>query len=350
MPEDYQDIVLSAYKKLKDNRKLHGILPRETTTKLRSACLKVYESRHDAKDLDILATFFDVDRMVCDIQKKLNESEPDDFRPLWNHITGGTVTTEERNTDLLAWLIDLEPRPSSSYYLSADKTIKIGGISIDDLFLPTTTTPPPIPDGNVPIPPKKPTYIPRFSLRYITISCIILLFVGTTSFAVWERHIKMIKMPESGEKFMYWDEDHYEPVKDDKQNIGGPIIPLNVQTLTQQRKINLPDTLTSYSIGKVWYKGRGKGHEFFTDSGAYPLDTQRVLLPLSSNILTKYTSNYRYMLTRLVWFICAAFFISLCGFAVSKLEKEVKPSEEEPKTEEGEITEFHSDELQATSV
>ncbi|WP_316826448.1 hypothetical protein [Pedobacter miscanthi] len=317
MLEDYQDIVLAAYKKMKDGGKLHAILPKETTTKLRSACLKVYKSRHDPKDQDILATFFDVDRMVCDIQKKLNESEPDDFRPLWNHITGGTVTTEERNTDLLAWLIDLEPRPSSSYYLSADKTIKIGGIPIDDLLSPPKPEPP------KPEPPKPPErfYKPRFSPRYITISCIILLFISTTTFVVWERHIKMIKMPASGEKFMYWDGDHYEPVKDDKQNIGGPIIPLNVQTLTQQRKINLPDTLTSYSIGKVWYKGRGKGHEFFTDSGAYPLDTQRVLLPLSSTILTKYTSNYRYMLTRLVWFLCAAFFIGLCGYGVSTVKK-----------------------------
>ena len=324
MPEDYQDIVLAAYKKMKDHGSLHGILPRETTTKLRSACLKVYASRHDPKDLDILATFFDVDRMVCDIQKKLNESEPDDFRPLWNHITGGTVTTEERNTDLLAWLIDLEPRPSSSYYLSADKTIKIGGKPIDDLFTntPTPTTSTTTGDEEL-IQPEGSTYIPRFSPRYITIACILLLFIGSTSFVAWETHTPSPRRPKAGEKFMYWDEDHYEPVKDDKQNVGAPIIPLNVQTLTQQRKINLPDTLTSYSIGKVWYKGHGKDHEFFTSAGIYPPDTVRTLKKLSPGILRDYVSYYRYLLTRLVWFICAAFFISLCGFAVSRLEKEV---------------------------
>jgi len=345
MPEDYQDIVLAAYKKMRDNGKLHAILPKETTTKLRSACLKVYKSRHDPKDLDILATFFDVDRMDCDIQKKLNESEPDDFRPLWNHITGGTFTTEERNTDLLAWLIGLEPRPRSSYYLSPDKTIKIGEVPIDDLF--PHSTPPG--RGTKQPDAKEPVYVPKFSQPYITIFCIILLIIGTTSFAVWERWTK-IRMPKPDEKFMYWDEDHYEPIKDRKQNVGAPIIPLNVQTLTRQRKINLPDTLTSYSIGKVWYKGHGKGHEFFTDSGAYPQDLQRVLKPLTNNILTKYTSNDRYMLTRLVWFICAAFFVGLCGFAVSKLEKEVKPAGEKEETKKEEISAFHDNGLQATGA
>ncbi|QNN41516.1 hypothetical protein [Pedobacter roseus] len=324
MPEDYQDIVLAAYKKMRDNGKLYAILPRETTTKLRSACLKVYESRHDPKDLDILATFFDVDRMVCDIQKKLNESEPDDFRPLWNHITGGTVTTEERNTDLLAWLIDLEPRPSSSYYLSADKTIKIGGISIDDLFPPTTTTTTTsTPDDEGPIRPK-PIYIPRFSPRYITISCVILLLIGTTSFVAWETSTASVRMPKEDEKCMYWNEDHYEPVKCNAQIVNATIIPLNLKKLQHQRKINLSDTLTSYSLGKVWYKGFVKDHEYFTDSGAYPLDTQRVLKPLTNTILTKYTSNYRYMLTRLVWFLCAALFVSLCGIGASKTKKKIK--------------------------
>lgn len=323
MPEDYQDIVLAAYKKMRDNWKLHAILPRETTTKLRSACLKVYESRHDPKDLDILATFFDADRMVCDIKKKLNESEPDDFRPLWNHITGGTVTTEERNTDLLAWLIDLEPRPSSSYYLSADKTIKVSGIPINDLFPPKTRTTTTTTGGEGPIPPEGPTYIPRFSPRYITISCILLLFIGSTSFVAWETSPASIRMPKADEGCMYWNEDHYEPVKCNTQMANATIIPLNLKKLQRQRKINLSDTLTSYSLGRVWYKGFVKNHEFFTDSGAYPLDTQRVLKPLSNTILTKYTSNYRYWNTRLAWFLCAAFFISLCGFAVSKLEKEV---------------------------
>jgi len=343
MPEDYQDIVLAAYKKMKDNGKLRAILPQATTTRLRKACLRVYDDRYTPKDADILSMFFKKDKMECDdFRKVIDDSEPDDYKALCNHIKGETGKTKEENTDLLAWLIGF---PTSYEWMNLSDEEKQRVFKRAEKEKPIPPLPPP-----PPIPPQPILIISRFSPHQIIISCAILLFISSTSFMVWERIPTSIRTPNADEKFMYWDEDHYEPIKDDKQNVGAPIIPLNVQTLTQQRKINLPDTLTSYSIGKVWYKGRGKGHEFFTDSGAYPLDTQRVLLPLSSTILTKYTSNYRYMLTRLVWFICAAFFISLCGFAVSKLEKEVKPSEEEPKTEEGEITEFHSNELQATSV
>ncbi|RLJ73711.1 hypothetical protein [Pedobacter alluvionis] len=329
MPEDYQDIVLAAYKKMRDNGELRTILTGETTTRLKKACLKVYDSRYNPKDADILSMFFEIDRIECDdFRKVIYDSEPDDYKALCNHIKEETGKTSEENTDLLAWLIGFPTQYEWMELSDEEKELIIEKIANGNKTPPVVIGPtnPPILQ---PKPPREETtYRPRFSQHHIIISCIILLFVGTTFFAIWERDTKMIRMPESGEKFMYWDGDHYEPVKDGEQEPGITIIPLNLQTLKQQRKINLPDTLTSYSIGKVWYKGFVKDHEFFTDSGAYPQDIQRVLKPLTNTILTKYTSNYRYLLTRLVWFICATFFISLCGFAVSKLEKEVKAKDE----------------------
>ncbi|WP_157257910.1 hypothetical protein [Pedobacter ginsenosidimutans] len=399
MPEDYQDLVLATYKKKCEERKLHLNLLKPTTVKLKRECLKKYDASDEAKD--VFSDFFDKDKMD-NISLILSQADPGDFRALLNHINGITTRTDEKNSELLAWLIDFRPRPSTTYYKSFDRErqneieevigatdVKLEepqkvtgeneawnseneeiiineeadkqGDLIEEVKGPIVeTTDIGVTGQPIYIKEKEEEtnkvdyieteYVRLFSPRYITISCIILLLVGSTSFAVWERSATTVKVPSEGEKFMYWDEDHYEPVKDEKQNVGMPIIPLNVRTLTQQRKINLPDTLTNYSIGKVWYKGHGKDHEFFTDSGSYPKDIQRVLKPLTSTILIKYTSNYRYMLTRLVWFLCAAVFISLCGFAVSKLEKEVKRSGEETKTEEGEIVEFRSNELQATSV
>lgn len=346
MPEDYQDIVLAAYKMMRDNGKLRTILTGETTTRLREACLRVYDSRYIPKDADTLSMFFKKDRMECDdFRKVIYNSVPDDYKALYNHIKGGTGKTKEENTDLLAWIIGF---PTSYEWMNLTDEEK------KHVFEEAIRKEKPV--GRKKIKGGRDKYtdvhVKLISQKNIIISCIILLFISTASFAYLERRATAVREAQSDEKFMYWDEDHYEPIKDDKQNVGVPIIPLNVQMLTHQRKINLPDTLTSYSIGKVWYKGHGKDHEFFTDSGAYPLDLQRVLKPLTNNILTKYTSNDRYMLTRLVWFICAAFFISLCGFAVSRLEKEVKPpvKEIETETEKEEIPEFHSSELQATNA
>ncbi len=415
MLEEYQDLVLATYRDMKDSGELSFHLLNPTPAKIKRECLKIYNSnRYHSLDDDILSLFFDVDKLKSDFHEILLTVDPDLFRPLINHINEKTVRTDEKNIELLAWLIDFKPRPSLVYYKNLRERTKLVeelgkktvGIETDeieqngdkeeaDIALNTKenensrefktipnlqdlnetideaenknepifkpTTPPivviPIKTGDVkinggnteppPTIPKKPEYVPHFSPHYITISCIILLFVGTTSFAYWERRKPTVNTASEGEKFMYWDGDHYEPIKDEKQNVGSAIIPLNAQKLTRQRKINLPDTLTSYSIGKVWYKGYGKGHEFFTDSGAYPQDLQRVLKPLTNNILTKYTSNDRYLLTRLVWFMCAAFFIGLCGFAVSKLEKEVKPLGEQIKIEKEEL-EFQGNELHTT--
>jgi len=336
MPEDYQDIVLAAYKKMKDNGKLHAILPQATTTRLRRACLKVYDDRYTPKDADILSMFFKKDKMECDdFGKVIYDSDADDFKALRNHIKGETGKTKEENTDLLAWLIDLEPRPRSAYYLSSDKTIKIGGIPINELFLPPV---PPIPPGpqKPPIPPihtEDPVYIPRFSPRYIILSCIILLFIGSTSFVAWENSPTTVRMPNPDENCMYWDEDHYEPINCERTIANAAIVPLNLNSLKKQRKINLPDTLTSYSLGKVWYKGYGDKHEYFTAAGVYPPDTVRVLKKLSLGILRDHISYNRYLLTRLLWFLCAAFFVGICGIWASRLKKEVKQPVEEGETD-----------------
>ncbi|MDQ0636892.1 hypothetical protein QF042_000457 [Pedobacter sp. W3I1] len=339
MPEDYQDLVLAVYKKMRDNGDLHTILTGETTTRLRKACLKIYDNRYNPKDADILSMFFEVDKIECDdFRKVIYDSEPDDYKALCNHIKGETAKTSEENTDLLAWLIDF-PTQYEWINLSDEEKKRVFEVATRKKKRNRTT----IIGGDD---TSTTRLVPH---NYIVISCILLLFICGTSFIVWERIPATVRTPKSGENSMYWDGDHYEPVKDGEQEPGVTIIPLNLKTLTKQRKITLPDTLTKYSLGKVWYKGYGKGHEYFTDSGIYPSDTSRRLKPLSTEIL-KHSSYDRYLLTRLVWFLCAAVFISLCGFAVSNLEKEVKQSGEETKTEKGEIVEFRSNELQATSV
>jgi len=404
MTEEYPELVLSTYKKMRDNGELHTIIPKATTAALKNACLKVYDSRYNPEDADILSVFFNVDKMKCDFRKVISDVKSDYFKALWKHIRDKTDTTDERNSDLLAWLIDFKPRPSGSYYKSlreAKKRTKesnegliitssdgnsdsngediptdkgddslngesdkndgleketkekieslntsepIGEIEINgEKELVDKPTVPPviiipvkINDGDKGAdktrdihPPKEPIYEPRFSPRYIIISCVLIFFIGSTSFMVWERMPISVRKPDVGENAMYWDGDHYEPVKAGAQKPGVAIIPLDFTLLQQQRKITLPDTLTKYSLGKVWYKGYGSNHEYFTFKGIYPADTARTLKPLSTTILTKYTSNYRYYFTRLLWFLCAAFVISIGGYLVSTLKKEVKHAKEE---------------------
>lgn len=339
MPEDYQNIVLAAYKKMKDNGKLSAILTGETTTRLREACLRVYDDRYTPKDADILSMFFKKDRLECDdFRKMIYDSVPDDYKALYNHIKGETGKTKEENTDLLAWLIDfptnyewreLSDQEKKRVFEDATRkkkiTKKTGG---DKTTGPKTSR-------------SETRLIPH---TYIVISCILLLSIGSISFIVWEQRMPAkVRIPNAGENSMYWDGDHYEPVKAGEQESGVTIIPLDLKKLQQQRIITLPDTLTKYSLGKVWYKGYGKGHEYFTDSGIYPPDTNRRLKPLSSEIL-KYSSYDRYLLYRLVWFICAALCISLCGYGVSRIKKKVTVDNQVQKTDD-QIADFSEAQL-----
>ncbi|TBO43133.1 hypothetical protein [Pedobacter kyonggii] len=382
MPEEYRKVVLDTYKKKKLDGSLSPNLSAPTPGDLREECLIVYRERQlNSNDDEILRQFFGPKDQEKGYFTLIENSPAEKFKQMPKILKGKVTNPGIKFIELLAWLIDFQPRTSISYYNSFDKRsdVKTQGfintpeVRINETQSDTTggnnsndqnsendvivideqvdnqgdlvkeekepmveTTEVAEEEETTKVDYIETEYVRIFSTSFIIITCIISLFIGSASFVLWENSPTMVRTPNPDEKFMYWDEDHYEPVKDEKQNVGAAIIPLNIKTLTQQRKINLPDTMTTYSLGKVWYKGHGKDHEFFTDSGAYPLDLQRMLKPLSSTILTKYTSNYRYLLTRLVWFLCAAIFVSLCGFAMSKLQKEVK-SEDKLQEDDSEV-------------
>jgi hypothetical protein len=383
MPEDYRKIVFAAYLKKKNEGGLSSNLLDPTPGNVREECLIVYRERErNSKDDEIFRQFFKGVDKEKGYLAVLEGSLAEKFKQMPNILKGRVPKHGIRYAELLAWLIDFQPRPSTSYYTSfykdkptdVEDVIDTTDVKIDEINTDTT-------EGNdtgkqnqieeennrveelekqegsnkevkgiidaptgsdfkrsndveskveerveVLEPVIEPVYKTRFASHQIIIACIILLFISGTSFMVWERMPTTVRTPNGDENSMYWDGDHYEPVKEGEQKPGVTIIPLDLKTLKGQRKINLPDTMTKYSLGKVWYKGRGKDHEFFTDSGIYPPDTSRRLLPLSSTIL-RYSSYDRYLLTRLVWFLSAAFFISLCGYWAGTLKKEVKSKE-----------------------
>jgi hypothetical protein len=390
MFENYKLSLLDFFRIKKENHRLSSALENPGRDRLRRECIIVFLRKNSRIDQDLIRSVFDPTNQFDDQVRSIERFNLDRFRPLISFLTEQRNVRDERLVKLLAWLIDfptynewrdLNEEELKHIFVEAAKRPEEKDMPEEepngsDIPLPIDLTeneegkeplikPTPPPVIIIPIKvnnntsqgttitapeiPIKPIYVPRFTPRYIVISCILLFFVGSTSFVVWERSITSVRTPNTDEKFMYWDGNHYEPVKAGEQEPGVTIIPLNIKILQQQRKITLPDTLTKYSLGKVWYKGYGKDHEYFTNSGIYPPDTSRRLKPLSSGIL-KHSSYDRYLLTRLIWFLCAAFFISLCGYGASTLKKEIKKSEEEKKVNEEETVQSHGNELQATSI
>jgi hypothetical protein len=65
---------------------------------------------------------------------------------------------------------------------------------------------------------------------------------------------------------------------------------INNFTLKGQRfkKITKPDTLTSSSLGHVWYSKIDGAVEFYTADGFHPVHTERRLKPMTVLIMNKY--------------------------------------------------------------
>ncbi|WP_431293546.1 hypothetical protein [Pedobacter sp. P26] len=369
MFEEYKSSLLDFYHVKRKSQRLTLNLDQPGREKLRKECVEVFLRKNTQKDKDFIRSIFDPRNQFDDQVRSIERFKLDKFRPLVSFMVEGRSTRDEGLVKLLAWLIDFpaysEWRDLSEQELKltfeeAAKKYKEDEIQEKENTNEVTSdegelkNEEDLEEGSNDDQPKdeevkeedqsddaledednrESVYIPRFSPRYITIACIILLFVGTTSFVAWENSTSSVRMPNADEKCMYWDEDHYEPVKCNAQIANATIIPLDLKKLQRQRKINLSDTLTSYSLGKVWYKGFVKDHEFFTAAGPYPTDTTRVLKKLSPIILAKYISNNRYLQTRLIWLSYAIIFVVLCGFGASRLKKEVKQPVEKPQAEE----------------
>lgn len=116
MLSEYQEKVLVTYKKKCEAGGPSLILSKPTTAKLKKECLRIYDKRYTSEDDDILSTFFNVDKIGIDFRKTIAKATPGTFRALWNHLNNDSIKTNERNSDLLAWLIDFKPRPSFRYY------------------------------------------------------------------------------------------------------------------------------------------------------------------------------------------------------------------------------------------
>lgn len=305
MTEYYQDAVLLAYAEKEQNGELPKILTKPTTTRLRKACLEIYKERYNDlkcsdKDADIFSSFFDRDKLGTDFYQVLDKSDPDDFKALSNHLNEKTESTDEKNTELLAWLIDFKHRPSKVFYEELKKKKNESKWRFEwEIFFP-----------KFPIPINK-----------IFIASIAVLLAGLIISPFWERRAESIgnKLLPTG-KCMYWKEDHYEPIDCQKRS-DIPVISLNMQVLNRLKKITTPDTLTKADLGKVWYSNIKGNREFFTDSGMHPVDTAKRLRPVTPYILMKYTSNYRYLLIRLVWGIGI---VSVIIFLVVLIKKELR--------------------------
>ncbi|MCD0487166.1 hypothetical protein LPB86_02935 [Pedobacter sp. MC2016-14] len=111
MLEDYKKVVTTCYHLKKVKGQLSSNLSHPTPAKLREECLLVLSARPLGKDEKIIKDFFNLGEISIDYSHSIRKFDADRLRPLVNFLKDKIENPEPRNIELLAWLIDFEPRP-----------------------------------------------------------------------------------------------------------------------------------------------------------------------------------------------------------------------------------------------
>ncbi len=108
---DYESLVVQYYQKKRADNIVHSGLIDPTPARLRDACLDICRDRYSEKDERMLKEFFGQgnDKAAC--LRAIERLEAAKFKPLANFLNKSTSSTERKNIELLAWLIDFQPRP-----------------------------------------------------------------------------------------------------------------------------------------------------------------------------------------------------------------------------------------------
>jgi hypothetical protein len=85
-----------------------------TRTDIKEAFIARFSEKTKTRDIEVLRIFFKA-RREDDLSKKIENSNPEEFRTIQNFLTKKTGTTRKKNLDVIAWLIDFNPRPYNLY-------------------------------------------------------------------------------------------------------------------------------------------------------------------------------------------------------------------------------------------
>jgi len=118
MTSEYQSEVIGCYRDMLKAGMLSSNLMSPSPANLKRQCLLVFHTRYSESDNAILKNFFMPYDERLGLDRIMKIFELDRFRPLASYLRGKVDKTDIKNVDLLAWLIDFQPRPYGVFYIS----------------------------------------------------------------------------------------------------------------------------------------------------------------------------------------------------------------------------------------
>lgn len=294
---DYQRLILKTYKQKRAEGTLSTNLTNPTPAKLKDECRIVCTKRYQRKDEKILWEFFEEGTDQANFLKAIKKYETDKFKPLVHFLRESTSSSEEKNINLLAWLIDLDDRPFefgkdySGRKSPGPEKVPIAGTDDKNGNAPSEET---AQSGDEMGTAGGKQVVPKlllWSLRRNTIIAIVLvLSAGLGAYWLWPGKTPLA-MTMRYEKCMCWSGDHYEPVPCNKKGGDTLVIALDSARQNDFRRITQPDTITFQSIGRVWYIKLNRNIEYYTASGSHPTYPHLRVRPITVYIIEKYIIN-----------------------------------------------------------
>lgn len=307
MFSEYKIKVLDLYKaKLKE-----GSLPlnlmQPTPARLKRECQVAFE-RIKNEDLKTLSDFFGPRNSPNEYLQVIRRIETDKFRPLESFLKGRVHNPDDKNIELLAWLIDFPDRPFKfglgtldmdypktevkegdkiNHPLSYEDQQKISGAG-SIISSPAATARYYIED--------KPGFssISKYKTQLLITGLILIL--GAIGFS-FNRYISGDPDKEDS-KFantcMYWAGEQYVETACDKQIPNTIVVGFDQLKIDQLKKITQLDSISETDIGKVWYyKIRRDKVEFYTSGGTHPEYPNKHLKPMTRYMYNKYVKPFK---------------------------------------------------------
>src|SRR6187402_1357201 len=108
---DYTRLVWEDYQQKRADPSFPIGLVRPTCASLKEACEKACSDRYQRKDERALRDYFGTGTDQGTFLREIRNTHPDRFKSLYKYMRGEVRKPDDRNIELLAWLIDFRGRP-----------------------------------------------------------------------------------------------------------------------------------------------------------------------------------------------------------------------------------------------
>ncbi|MDB5088640.1 MAG: hypothetical protein JWR09_2634 [Mucilaginibacter sp.] len=293
----YKEEVVAAFLKKSDQANESWLVDLNRR-KIRDYCVERIERGVEPGDRRAVSDYLKMKSDDHDYLNAINATDADYFQGLFQFLKDPSKNPASTAVEMLSWLIDFPYRPFSMYLESGNTQ----GIVIDEKIIPdeqkkgdenisNTNIEQPVKDPpsvlvnqgqeNPPSTPfdtgtdgRSPAHGKTMDKRWVI--AIVVLFLICAIYWLLPKH----------NECMYWSSDHYVATSCNIPKSDTPLIKFDEEKLQGFRRIEKVDTLTTYSVNKLWWVRVGDSIEVYTAGGRHPLYADKKL-----KLVTDYVVN-----------------------------------------------------------